>query len=144
MSEGLVVVVSSRPFEDTLNALIASVKHRQVEVFGIVDHAANAQSVGLGLGRTTGVTLGGGRPATPLMQAPPTLGLDLPLRALVYETAEGQVRIVYREPRDILAGRLPIGGRHVGHAGGGLGRGRRGSTRIGAGRPGGLIPILLQ
>jgi hypothetical protein len=37
MSGGLVVVVSSRPFEDTLNALIASVKHRQVEVFGMVD-----------------------------------------------------------------------------------------------------------
>jgi hypothetical protein len=33
MSEGLVVVGSSRPFEDTLNALVASVKHRQVEVF---------------------------------------------------------------------------------------------------------------
>jgi len=104
MSEGLVVVVSSRPFEDTLNALIAGVKHRQVEVFGIVDHAANAQSVGLALGRTTVVTFGGARAGTPLMQAHPTLGLDLPPRALVYETAEGQVRIVYREPRDILAG----------------------------------------
>ena len=33
-----------------------------------------------------------------------TLGLDLPLRALVYETAKGQVRIAYREPRDILVG----------------------------------------
>ena len=49
MSEGLVVVVSSRPFEDTLNALVASVKHRQVEVFGIVDHAVNAQGAGLRL-----------------------------------------------------------------------------------------------
>jgi uncharacterized protein (DUF302 family) len=101
MSEGLVVVVSSRPFEDTLNA---SVKHRQVEVFGIVDHAVNAQSAGLALGRATVVTFGGAKAGTPLMQAHQTLGLDLPLRALVYETAEGQVRIAYREPRDILAG----------------------------------------
>ncbi|MGY3609483.1 MULTISPECIES: hypothetical protein [unclassified Bradyrhizobium] len=59
MSESLVVVVSSRPFDDTLNALIASVKHRQVEVFGMVDHAANAQGAGLTLGRTTVVTFGG-------------------------------------------------------------------------------------
>src|SRR5215475_11847455 len=99
MSEGLVVVISSRPFEDTLNALVASVKHRQVEVFGIVDHAV----AGLTLGRTTVVTFGGAKARTPLMQAHQTLGLDLPLRALVYETAEGQVRIAYREPRDILA-----------------------------------------
>jgi uncharacterized protein (DUF302 family) len=104
MSEGLVVVVSSRPFEDTLNALIASVKHRQVEVFGMVDHAANAQGAGLTLGRTTVVTFGGAKAGTTLMQAHQTLGLDLPLRALVYETAEGQVRIAYREPRDILSG----------------------------------------
>lgn len=104
MSEGLVVVTSSRPFEDTLNALVAGVKHRQVEVFGIVDHAANAQAAGLTLGRTTVVTFGGGKAGTPLMQAHQTLGLDLPLRALVYETAEGEVRIVYREPRDTLMG----------------------------------------
>jgi uncharacterized protein (DUF302 family) len=103
MSGGLVVVVSSRPFEDTLNALIASVKHRQVEVFGMVDHAANAQGAGLTLGRTTVVTFGGAKAGTPLLQAHQTLGLDLPSRALVYETAEGQVRIAYREPRDILA-----------------------------------------
>jgi uncharacterized protein (DUF302 family) len=103
MSEGLVVVVSSRPFEDTLNALIAAVKQRQVEVFCIVDHAVNARGAGLTLGRTTVVTFGGAKAGTPLMQAHQTLGLDLPLRALVYETAEGQVRIAYREPRDILA-----------------------------------------
>jgi uncharacterized protein (DUF302 family) len=112
MSGGLVVVVSSRPFEDTLNALIASVKHRQVEVFGMVDHAANAQGAGLTLGRTTVVTFGGAKAGTPLLQAHQTLGLDLPSRALVYETAEGQVRIAYREPRDILAGdpAVPGGG----------------------------------
>jgi uncharacterized protein (DUF302 family) len=104
MSEGLVIVVSSHPFEDTLNALVARVKHRQVEVFGMVDHAANAQGAGLTLGRTTVVTFGGAKAGTPLMQAHQMLGLDLPLRALVYETAEGQVRIAYREPRDILAG----------------------------------------
>lgn len=104
MPEALVVVDSSRPFEDTLNALISSVKGSQVEVFGMVDHAANAQGAGLRLGRTTVVTFGGAMAGTPLMQAHQTLGLDLPLRALVYETAEGQVRIAYREPRDILAG----------------------------------------
>jgi uncharacterized protein (DUF302 family) len=104
MTQALVVVVSSRPFEDTLNALVASVKQRQVEVFGMIDRAANAQGAGLTLGRTTLVTFGGAKAGTPRMQAHQTLGLDLPLRALVYETAEGQVRIAYREPRDILAG----------------------------------------
>src|SRR3954465_10079226 len=104
MSEGLVIVISSRFFDDTLNALVASVKHRQVEVFGILDHALNAQGAGFALGPTTVVTFGGAKAGTPLMQAHQTLGLDLPLRALVYATAEGQVRIAYREPRNILAG----------------------------------------
>src|ERR1700753_3179864 len=104
MPEDLVVVVSSRSFEDTLNALVTSVKRMQAEVFGMIDHAANAQGAGLTLGRTTVVTFGGAKAGTPLMQAHQTLGLDLPLRALVYETAEGQVRLAYREPRDILAG----------------------------------------
>lgn len=104
MSEGLVVVISSRPFEDTLNALVAGVKHRQVEVFSLVDHAANAVAAGLTLGRTTVVTFGAGKAGTPLMQAHQTLGLDLPLRALVYENAEGEVRIAYREPRNTLMG----------------------------------------
>src|SRR4030095_10353908 len=103
MSEGLVVVVSSRPFEDTLNALVASVKHRQVEVFGMVDHAVNAQGAGLTLGRTTVVTFGGAKAGTPLMQAHQTLGLGLPLRALVYETGGGRGPIAYRQHRDILA-----------------------------------------
>ena len=79
-------------------------KHRQVEVFCIVDHAVNAQSAGLALGRTTVVTFGGAKAGTPLMQAHQTLGLDLPLRALVYETADCQVRVAYREPSDVLAG----------------------------------------
>lgn len=123
MSEGL-VVVSSRPFEDTLSALIASVKHRQV--FGIVDHAANAQGAGFTLSRTTVVTFGGAKAGTPLMQAHQTLGLDLPLRALVYETAQGQVRIAYREPptfwRDKACRRTPsLRWAHAGHGGGGLG-----------------------
>ena len=42
MTEALVVVVSSRPVEDTLNALVARVKHRQV--FGMLYHAANVQA----------------------------------------------------------------------------------------------------
>jgi uncharacterized protein (DUF302 family) len=104
MSKGLVVVISRCSFDDTLNALVAGVKRRQVEVFGVIDHAANARSAGLTLGRTTVVTFGGAKAGTPIMQEHQTLGLDLPLRALVYEAADGQVRIAYREPRDILTG----------------------------------------
>ncbi len=53
---------------------------------------------------TTVVIFGAAKAGTPLMQAHQTLGLDLPLRALVYETAEGRTCIAYHEPTDILAG----------------------------------------
>jgi len=103
MTELLTTVVSERGFAQTLDALVAGLERRHVEVFAQVDHAANAQGAGLDLRPTTVVIFGAAKAGTPLMQAHQILGLDLPLRALVYETAEGQTCIAYREPADILA-----------------------------------------
>jgi uncharacterized protein (DUF302 family) len=99
----LVTVRSTRAFADTLAALVAAIEGRGVTVLAKVDHAAGAAEAGLVLGPTTVVLFGAAKAGTPLMQAHQTLGLDLPLRALVYE-ADGEVRIAYREPKDILAG----------------------------------------
>lgn len=104
MTHPLTIVVSSRGFVETLDALVAGLERRQVEVFARVDHAANARGAGLDLRPTTVVTFGAAKAGTPLMQAHQTLGLDLPLRALIYQTADGQICIAYREPADILAG----------------------------------------
>jgi uncharacterized protein (DUF302 family) len=88
----LVVVPSTRSFHDTLDALSAA-----------IDQRAGAAEAGLPLRPTTVVLFGAAKAGTPLMQAHQTLGLDLPLRALVYEAEDGAACIAYREPADILA-----------------------------------------
>ena len=100
---GLVIIPSARSFHDTLDALSAAIDQRGVRIFARIDHAAGAAEAGLPLRPTTVVLFGAAKTGTPLLQAHQTLGLDLPLRALVYEAADGVACIAYREPADILA-----------------------------------------
>ena len=101
MTAPLVTVASSRGFQDTLDALMGSLARRGLKVFASIDHAANAKAAGLELRPTTVVIFGSAKAGTPLMQAQQSLGLDLPLRMLVYEDEDG-VRVVYREPAEIM------------------------------------------
>jgi uncharacterized protein (DUF302 family) len=101
MTEPLVTVASGRGFQDTLDALVSGLDRRGVPVFARIDHAANAKAAGLELRPTTVVIFGSAKAGTPLMQAQQALGLDLPLRMLVYEDQDG-VRIAYREPAAIM------------------------------------------
>ena len=103
MTEGLVVVASAQGFAQTLDGLVAALTEAGVQIFARIDHAANAGDAGLELRPTTLVIFGSGKAGTPLMQASQTLGLDLPLRALVYEDAEGKAWIAYNAPDWIAA-----------------------------------------
>lgn len=101
MTAPLVTVASSRGFQAALDALVAGLDRRGVQVFACIDHAANAKAAGLELRPTTVVIFGSAKAGTPLMQAQQALGLDLPLRMLVYQDEDG-VRLVYREPAAIM------------------------------------------
>lgn len=98
MPTGLIEIRSAHSFAETLGKFTAALAARGVEVFAQIDHAQNARDVGLPLPPTTVVTFGAARAGTPLMQAHQTLGLDLPLRALVGEDAAGAVFIAYNQP----------------------------------------------
>jgi uncharacterized protein (DUF302 family) len=65
-------------------------------VFAHVDHAAGAQKVGMSLRPTQVLIFGNPQAGTPLMQSRQTIGLDLPLRVLVWEDAAGKVWLTYR------------------------------------------------
>ena len=67
-----------------------------------VDHAAAAQTAGLVLEPTTVLVFGNPKSGTPLMQAAPTLALDLPLRVLVWERA-ARVQVAYHAPLAVAA-----------------------------------------
>lgn len=81
---GLVTISSVYPFSETCARLEAAIDDRGVRLFEKIDHAALAREAGLTLRPTTAYAFGNPAAGTPLMERMPTLGLDLPLRVLVY------------------------------------------------------------
>jgi uncharacterized protein (DUF302 family) len=79
--------------------LEAAVKAKGMTIFAHVDHAAGAEAVGLPLRPTDLLIFGNARGGTPLMQAMQTIGIDLPLKALVWQDASGATWLSYNDPR---------------------------------------------
>ena len=100
---GLITRQSAHDFDVTLGRLSASLEAKGVTIFACVDHAAGAASVGLFLRPTTLLIFGNPAAGTPLMQAVQTSGIDLPLKILVWEDANGIVNLSYNDPSWIAA-----------------------------------------
>jgi uncharacterized protein (DUF302 family) len=90
---------------DTVDRLEAVVKGNGLTVFARIDHAAGAKKVDMALRPTELIIFGSPKVGTPLMQAEQTLGLDLPLKVLVWKDADGQVWLAYEAPADMAAAR---------------------------------------
>jgi uncharacterized protein (DUF302 family) len=67
-------------------------------VFAHIDHAAGAAGVGLSLRPTDVLLFGNARGGTPLMQSIQTIGIDLPLKMLVWRDAAGDTWLSYNDP----------------------------------------------
>jgi catalase len=96
--DGLTTLQSSFTPEETTNRFEAEVKARGMTVFARINHAALAQQAGLALRPTELVLFGNPRGGTPLMQANQTIGIDLPLKALVWQDPAGKTWLSYNEP----------------------------------------------
>jgi uncharacterized protein (DUF302 family) len=107
-ADGLITTPSSFGAKETLDRLEGEIRARGMTVFARIDHAAGAEGVGLPLRPTEVVIFGNARGGTPLMQANQAIGLDLPLKALVFEDAAGRAWLAYNDPR-WLAERHGIG-----------------------------------
>jgi uncharacterized protein (DUF302 family) len=81
-----------------MDRLEAEIRAQGMTVFARIDHAAGAAAVGLTLPPTELIVFGNARGGTPLMQSVQTVGIDLPLKALVWEDASGTTWISYNEP----------------------------------------------
>jgi uncharacterized protein (DUF302 family) len=103
-AEGLVTVRSQHGPEETMNRLGAAVRAKGLTVFAQIDHAAGAEAVGLPLRPTELLVFGNARSGTPLMQASQTIGIDLPLKVLVWQDEAGATWLSYNDP-DWLARR---------------------------------------
>ncbi len=100
--EGLTSVRSSFGPKETMDRLENEVSSNGMNVFARIDHAAGAAKVGLTLPPTELIIFGSARGGTPLMQSVQTIGIDLPLKALVWEDAAGKTWISYNEPKWIV------------------------------------------
>jgi uncharacterized protein (DUF302 family) len=96
--DGLVTLTSRHSAAETVNRLLAALAARNMSVFARIDHAANATAAGMSLRPTEVVAFGNPKGGTLLMQDQQTAGIDLPLKALVWEDASGQVRLSYNDP----------------------------------------------
>jgi uncharacterized protein (DUF302 family) len=104
MADGLITLASPFGPRETLDRLLDAVVRHGMTVLAHVDHAAAAKAVGLQLRPADVVLFGNPRAGTPLMQAAPTMAIDLPLRALVWQDEAGAVWLSYNAPA-WLAGR---------------------------------------
>ena len=95
---GLTTIKSHRGARETMNRLEAAVKAKGMTVFARIDHAAGASAVGMPLNAAEVLVFGNARGGTPLMQSVPTIGIDLPLKALVWQDASGETWLSYNDP----------------------------------------------
>ncbi|MEA2428994.1 MAG: hypothetical protein QOF37_2622 [Thermoleophilaceae bacterium] len=99
----MIVTRSAAGASETVDRLIAAIEDRGLTVFARIDHAAAARDAGLELPPEEVVLFGNPRAGTPLMQTDPRVGIELPLRVLVWQSGDGETMLGYRDPRDLTA-----------------------------------------
>ena len=102
-AEGLVLADSPYPMAVTVARLEAAVTGRGLGIAARIDHRAAARRAGLDLAPTVVLLFGNPAIGTPLMAINQQIGLDLPLRVVVFAPADGRVRLGYRAPRALAA-----------------------------------------
>jgi uncharacterized protein (DUF302 family) len=97
-ADGLIVVRSSHGPAETMDRLAAEIKAKGLTVFARIDHASGAKEAGLPLRPTELLIFGNAKGGTPLMQSNQEVGLDLPLKALVWQDETNDTWISYNDP----------------------------------------------
>jgi uncharacterized protein (DUF302 family) len=92
---GMVHLSSPHSVPETLKRLDAVLQSRGLTVFARIDHSEEAEKVGMKMHPTQLIIFGSPKGGTPVMVASPTLAIDLPLKALVWEDAGGKVWVSY-------------------------------------------------
>jgi uncharacterized protein (DUF302 family) len=97
-AEGLVAVKSPHDARATMDRLVTLLEQKGMTIFARIDHAAGAAAIGRSLRATELVIFGNPQVGTQLMECSQTTGIDLPLKALVWQDAAGQVWLGYNDP----------------------------------------------
>jgi uncharacterized protein (DUF302 family) len=101
--EGIVAKLSNHSVDETVAKLKTILEAKGVKLFALVDHSGEAAKVGLKMPNTKLLIFGNPKGGTPLMLATPSIAIDLPLKILVAEDAQGKVWISYNSPEYLKA-----------------------------------------
>jgi uncharacterized protein (DUF302 family) len=104
---GLVTLSSQFSVEVTADRFVTAAEDAGLKIFSRIDHAAGAAQAGLSLRPTRLILFGSPKVGTALMTSDQRAGIDLPMKALVWEDAEGKVWFGYNTP-EVLFGRFGI------------------------------------
>ncbi|MFZ0458340.1 MAG: DUF302 domain-containing protein [Rhodoplanes sp.] len=110
LAEKLVTIESKHSVKESLDRLTAALDQRGIKPVARVDHAAGAKTVGMELPPTEILIFGNPKLGTPLMQANPEVGIDLPMKVLAWQDKAGKVWVAYTAP-DALKARYDIADR---------------------------------
>jgi uncharacterized protein (DUF302 family) len=102
-AQGLVSLKSPHSPKETIDRLEAKAKERNLNIFLRVDHAAGAARINKTLRPTELLIFGNPQGGTPLMECSQTAGIDLPLKALAWQDAQGQTWLGYNDPGFLAA-----------------------------------------
>jgi uncharacterized protein (DUF302 family) len=97
-ANGIVDKLSHHSVVDTVEKLKGILLSKGVMVFAIVDHSGEAEKVGMKMRPTKLLIFGSPKAGTPLMQAAPSVAIDLPLKILVWEDEQGKVWVSFNSP----------------------------------------------
>jgi uncharacterized protein (DUF302 family) len=98
LPEGLVTAQSRHGPAETLARLEAGIARHGLTIFARIDHSDGAKAVGMELRPTTVLIFGSPKSGTPLMQMSDSIGLDLPLKLLIRQEANGQTFLAWDDP----------------------------------------------
>ena len=97
-NNGIVNLASNHSVDQTVEKLTSILQAKGVTLFALVDHSGEAEKVGMKMPPTKLLIFGSPKAGTPLMQAAPSIAIDLPLKVLVWEDAGGKVWLSYNSP----------------------------------------------
>ncbi|HTW79016.1 MAG TPA: DUF302 domain-containing protein [Terracidiphilus sp.] len=97
-ANGIIDIRSNHSVDVTVQKLTSILESKAVTLFALVDHSGEAAKVGMTMRPTRLLIFGSPKAGTPLMQAAPSVAIDLPLKILVWEDANGQAWVSYNSP----------------------------------------------
>jgi uncharacterized protein (DUF302 family) len=95
---GIVTIPSHHSVDETVQKLKNILQAKGVKLFALIDHSGEAENVGTRMRPTKLLIFGNPKAGTPLMIASPSIAIDLPMKALIWEDANGKVWISYNAP----------------------------------------------